>query len=213
MSILQATQPIRDILFQVIGETRAKTFFSYYGLFKNDLMFGLYKNNQFYLRISQNALQHSPWVAELVRLNDPNMGVHYKYFYCIPEPLLSQPTHYAHLIQETLQEMSTIKKESYLSRRKLIRSLPNLNIHIERLLRRLDIHSIDDLCAVGEIQVFVEMIKRGIEADKQLLFKLYGAIHHQYIYTMTTKQKLELMTEANQALYEAGLRRRFKITI
>lgn len=213
MSILQATQPIRDILFQVIGETRAKTFFSYYGLFKNDLMFGLYKNNQFYLRISQNALQHSPWVAELVRLNDPNMGVHYKYFYCIPEPLLSQPTHYAHLIQETLQEMSTIKQESYLSRRKLIRSLPNLNIHIERLLRRLDIHSIDDLCAVGEIQVFVEMIKRGIEADKQLLFKLYGAIHHQYIYTMTTKQKLELMTEANQALYEAGLRRRFKITI
>lgn len=213
MSILQATQPIRDILFQVIGETRAKTFFSYYGLFKNDLMFGLYKNNQFYLRISQNALQHSPWVAELVRLNGPNMGVHYKYFYCIPEPLLSQPTHYAHLIQETLQEMSTIKKESYLSRRKLIRSLPNLNIHIERLLRRLDIHSIDDLCAVGEIQVFVEMIKRGIEADKQLLFKLYGAIHHQYIYTMTTKQKLELMTEANQALYEAGLRRRFKITI
>lgn len=212
MSILQATQPIRHILYDVIGEIKVKTFFSYYGLFKNDLMFGLYKNNQFYLRISPNALERSDWISSLERLDDPNMGIHYKHFYSIPEPLLSQPTKYVHLIQETLEEMLLNKQESYLSRRKLIRSLPNLNIHIERLLRRLDIHSIDDLYSVGEIQIFVEMIKRGIEADQQLLFKLHGAIHHQYIYTMTMKQKLALMTEANQALYEAGLRRRFKIT-
>lgn len=213
MSILQTTQPIRDILFEVIGEIKVKTFFSYYGLFKNDLMFGLYKNNRFYLRVSPNALEQSEWISSLTRLDDPNMGIHYKHFYYIPEPLLSQPVKYVHLIQETLAEMSVIKQESYLSRRKLIRSLPNLNIHIERLLRRLDIHSIDDLYAVGEIQIFVEMIKRGIDADQQLLFKLYGAIHHQYIYTMTMKQKLTLMAEANQALYEAGLRRRFKISV
>lgn len=171
------------------------------------------KNNRFYLRISPSRLADTDWISSLERLDDPKMGIHYKHFYAIPEPLLSQPTKYAHLIQETLEEMLLSKQERELSRRKLIRSLPNLNIHIERILRRLDIHSISDLYSVGAIQIFVEMIKRGIEADQRLLFKLHGAIHHQYIYTMTMIQKQALMAEANQTLYEAGLRRRFKLTI
>lgn len=210
MNTLQyATQHIRAAIYPIIGDVEVKNFFSYYALFKENLMFGLYKNQQFYLRISSNAFKHTPWVAELSRLTDPNMGIHHKYFYHIPSSLLPRAKEYAHLLQETLQEIATEKRENELMRKKQIRSLPNLNINIERVLRRFGIFTIEDLYSRGAIPLFVEMIKVGMDIDQNMLFRLHGAINRQHIYTFTPKQKLELMTEADQALYDAGLRKRF----
>lgn len=212
MSIIATeTQHIRDLLHTIIGETRAKTVFSYYGIFKDNILIGLYKQKKFYLRVSRHAVQHTEWLKEMETLNDPTMGIHYKHCYHIPNDILADTIRYAHLIPEAIQELTATKKQGYLSRKKLIRTLPNLNINIERILKRLGITSSDDLLQKGELNTFVELIKMGVEADQNLLFKLYGAVHHQYIYTMTAKQKLALLKEANQALYNAGLRKRFKI--
>lgn len=210
-SILQITQDIRDLLAPAIGNIKPKTFFSYYALFKDDVMFGLYKNGKLYLKLSPNAFEHTPWTATLERLDDPYMGIHEKHFYCLPETVLRDYDRYRHLIEETIQETTDNKRQYAQSRNQLIRRLPNLNINIERILRRLGIHTIEALVAKGEIAVFVELIKTGIEVDQTLLFKLYGAIHRQYIYTMSNKTKLGLLREANRALYDAGLRKRFNI--
>lgn len=209
--MLRETRVIRELLFPITGEVTVKTFFSYYGIFKGDLMFALYKHGCFYLRITQKAHQHTSWIKELERLEDPRMGIHYKYFYLIPDHILPNVSLYSHLIVETLEEISEKKQKSSSRRKTLIRTLPNLNISIERLLKRLGICSVKELFETGEINVFVELIKRGIDVDKTLLFKLYGAIHHQYIYLMTPSQKLALLKEADEALYAAGLRKRFKV--
>ncbi|MDO9698930.1 hypothetical protein [Glaesserella parasuis] len=37
------TQHIRNLLYPIIGETKAKTYFSYYGIMKDKAMFALYK--------------------------------------------------------------------------------------------------------------------------------------------------------------------------
>lgn len=212
MGILyKQTSAIRVQLATIIGETKVKTFFSYYAIFKNDLMFGLYKEGKFYLRIPKKRISHTFWITESLRLYDPNVGVYHKNFYEVPEKILSDSHYYREILLETLDEITAAKQLSEIKRKRLIRSLPNLNINIERTLRKLGINSIKELQEIGEANIFVEMIKRGIEANQTLLFKLYGAIHRQYIYTLTEQQKRKIMQDADQALYNNGLRKRFNI--
>lgn len=57
------------------------------------------------------------------------------------------------------------------------------------------------------MSTFIKLILQGFDVTEDLLFKLNGALNHQYIYTFTDQQKRELMQEANQALYNSGLRK------
>ncbi|MCT8778184.1 TfoX/Sxy family protein, partial [Glaesserella parasuis] len=92
-----------------------------------------------------------------------------------------------------------------------IRTLPNMTIQLERTLKKLGINSIDELIDRGEVDIFVNLLKMGIDADQAILFRLYGAINRQYIYTISDKTKQDLLNDANHALYEAGLRKRFNV--
>lgn len=207
--LMQQTQPIQTLLTQSIGETKVKTFFSYYGIFKDGVMFALCKQGKFYLRISPRLCQQYSWTTELTRLEDSQSGIYDKHYYHIPDHLFEVLTTSPELLTETIREIAEAKQQQLAARKKLIRSLPNLSLRIERLLRRLGIYTIEDLHARGAVAIFVELIRRGIDADTSLLFKLYGAIHHQYAYTLSMKTRLSILAELNHALYEAGLRQRF----
>lgn len=207
--IQQATQHIQDAIFPLIGEVKAKNFFSYYAIFKGELMFGLYKNDKFYLRLNPNAFQHTPWVGELTQFEGKKEGLHHKHYYYIPKEILNHPERYHHLLLETLAEVEAEKAANKLKHKTLIRSLPNLNISIERLLRKFGVYTVDDLRERGAISIFVEMIKRGMDVNKNMLFRLHCAIKQQPSYTLTEQQKRMLLEEVDQALYDAGLRKRF----
>lgn len=86
-----------------------------------------------------------------------------------------------------------------------------MNIKLERMLKKVGIHSIQEFTDIGDIPTFIKLIQQGFNATEDLLFKLHGALNHQYIYTFTEIQKREIMHEANQALYASGLRKRFII--
>lgn len=200
------------MLFGIVGETQVKTFFSYYAIFTRGLLFGLYKGDKFYLRlpkhISREELPH-----QLEQLKDNEYGIYDKNFYHIPDDVLfTELIKYKPLILQTLDEISKQKMSEKIKRKRLIRSMPNLNISLERTLKRLGLRSIEDVVNAGAYAIYVKMIQVGIEADHNLLFRLYGAIHKQHIYTMSSELKLQILQDANQALYDAGLRRRFKIS-
>lgn len=89
--------------------------------------------------------------------------------------------------------------------------MTNLNINIERLLRKVGVNSIPEFREKGAFVVYAEMIKIGIDASQELLFKLYGAINKQLIYTMSDELKKQILREADKALYDAGLRKRFNV--
>ncbi|MGY4674416.1 TfoX/Sxy family DNA transformation protein [Ursidibacter arcticus] len=201
------TQDIRNLLLPIVGETKAKTYFSYYGIFRDDLMFGLYKEGRFYLKLAEkdvlNALNLG--VQSLIdpKISKTNM------FYLLPDPILTNLVAYTHWFTASLAEIQMTKVSFYTQRRKKIRSLPNLNLNLERTLKKVNINSVEDLIEKGEVKVFIELIKIGIDVDHSLLFKLYGAINHQFIYTLSEKTKRDLLTETDEALYAAGLRKRF----
>ncbi|WP_231087427.1 TfoX/Sxy family DNA transformation protein [[Haemophilus] ducreyi] len=71
--------------------------------------------------------------------------------------------------------------------------------------------TVDEFKQVGETKAFVRLIQQGFEVNQLLLFKLYGALQHKYIYMLSLEEKKRLLEQADSALYDAGLRKRFTV--
>lgn len=202
------TQHIRNLLYPIIGETKAKTYFSYYGIMKDKAMFALYKDDKFYLHIPNHCLEENI-AKNLSLLLDSQPGINLKSFYLIPPDLLNDLQQVSHWVVESVKDILHTKQNQYMEKKKCIRTLPNMTIQLERTLKKLGVYSIDDLVDRGEIDIFVNLLKIGVDADQSLLFRLHGAINRQYIYTISDKTKQNLLNDADNALYAAGLRKRF----
>lgn len=208
--IQSETQAIREILFKILGDTTAKTYFSYYGIFKDGSMFGLYKDGKFYLKFATQDIHSIAATSGITQLKDPNI-VQAQRYYHLPDHILHRIQHYSAWFQNSIKNILFNKHVSYYCKKQQIRFLPNMSFSFERILRKIQVHTIEDLTNKGEISIFVELIKMGIEANQNTLFKLHGAINHQLIYTIPHHKKLALLKEADEALYAAGLRRRFNL--
>lgn len=208
-TINEIKKEISPLFEPIIGEFRLKTYFSYYAIFKNNLMIALYQNGATYLRISQKDMQSISQHTETYNLSDDKIGLQSRKFYFIPNTILANSSKLSSLINSTLAELQSEKEKIDNKRSTQIRTLPNMNLKLERMLKKVGINSIQDFAEVGYISTFIKLVMQGFEATEDLLFKLNGALNHQYIYTFTEQQKLELMQEANKALYASGLRKRF----
>lgn len=71
------------------------------------------------------------------------------------------------------------------------------------------IRTVEDFKRIGELSAFVKLVQHGSFASETLLFKLYGAVRQKYIYTLSEQEKKALLADADLALYNAGLRKRF----
>lgn len=207
--IEKQTSCIRSHLSSILGETTAKTYFSYYGIFKDGLMLGLYKEHKFYLKVSQKHLE-AIQLHNLERLIDPKISGA-RMYYLIPTNIMNNLTHYHQWFTDSLEEAKQLKQQIYTTKQQFIRSLPNMNLSIERTLKKVDIHTTDDLIERGEVNIFVDLVKLGIDVDSTFLFKLYGAVHRKLIYALSPEQKNTILQEADIALYNSGLRKRFAI--
>lgn len=204
------TQHIKDMLSPIIGDITVINYFSYYGILKDELMFALYKDQKFYLKLNPADISSALTHEGVVNLSSTQLTSLYKYYF-LPEYILNKINAYSHWFKNSLEYIRTHKQTPYYHRKERIRSLPNMNYQLERKLRKIHIYSIEQFFKKGEINVFVELIKIGEEANHITLFKLYGAIHHQLIYTLSPEIRRNLLFQADNALYAAGLRRRFNI--
>ncbi|MDD0824159.1 TfoX/Sxy family DNA transformation protein [Mannheimia sp. AT1] len=210
-TINEIKQEITPIFTPIIGEIRLKTYFSYYAVFKDDLMIALYQNKMTYLRIAEHYLEIMQKNPETYTLSDDKIGLQSKKFFYIPNSILTNTKLFNDLTFSILNELRQKQYESNRKKATQIRNLPNMNIKLERMLKKVGIDSIQNFNDIGYISAYIKLVKLGVDASEDLLFKLNGALNHQYIYTFTEIQKRELMQEANQALYANGLRKRFFI--
>jgi len=214
MAISTKTLQELTTLFSSIGNISFKNYFSYLGIFKDDIMFALYdqKNEAIYLR---KSAKYYPEISQTIpihflvdrRIGSPQSRI----FYRLPQTILNVIDTYSHWILSAIEEYQAAKTKLEAQNKNKIRLLPNLNINIERLLSKIDIYTVEDLKNVGIINAFVKLISLGLETSELLLFKLYAAIQHKYVYMLSEKEKHSLLQEADSALYNAGLRKRFTI--
>ena len=209
-SVNELKAPLSAIFTPLIGEFRIKTYFSYYGIFKDKIMLALYKDEQLYLRIAKTDLEEIKLLPNTLLLEDPNVGLATKCFYKITSAFW-ESTNFAQWVKNIIHQIQSEQEAILAKQRSQIRSLPNMNINLEKLLKRVGIFSVDDLRNTGEIATFIKLIEIGIDGSDQLLFRLHGAIHSQNIYSFSHEKKMALLQEANQAFYKVGLRHRFRL--
>ncbi|WGE46153.1 TfoX/Sxy family DNA transformation protein [Actinobacillus equuli] len=196
-------------LLSPLGEITFKPHFSFLGIFKEDTMFALYKDQNLYVRKSMQYLEEIAQTISIHFLVDRHISNRSKIFYLLPPSILNNLQTYSHWISSAILEYQQSKAKIENQNQNKIRMLPNLNVSIERLLAKVGIYTVTDLKTVGAINVFVRLIQQGLEATALLLFKLYSAIQYKYIYMLTEQEKQDLLIEADNALYQAGLRKRF----
>lgn len=94
-----------------------------------------------------------------------------------------------------------IKQHNYKNsfENKRLRDLANMNVSLERVLKKANIHSIKELFELGAEKAFVRVRARnGKDSDKRILLKLYGAInsvHWQLIQEPTIERMMEKVTQ------------------
>lgn len=66
-SVNELKAPLSAIFTPLIGEFRIKTYFSYYGIFKDKIMLALYKDEQLYLRIAKTDLEEIKLLPKVTR--------------------------------------------------------------------------------------------------------------------------------------------------
>ncbi|WP_150539182.1 TfoX/Sxy family DNA transformation protein [Actinobacillus vicugnae] len=198
-------------LLSPIGDISFKPYFSFLGIFKDATMFALYKDQHLYVRKSEQYLDEIAQTISIHFLVDRHIGCRSKSFYLLPSSILNNLQSYSHWILSAINEYQISKAQLNHQNQNKIRILPNLNIGIERLLSKVGVYTVTDLKNLGAIHVFVRLIQQGLEANALLLFKLHGAIQYKYIYMLTEQEKQHLLIEADEALYQAGLRKRFTL--
>lgn len=181
------------------------------GLFKDDTMFGLYKEKCLYLRKSDQYLQEIKDTIPIHFLSDHKISRQSKIFYLVPQHIIENISSYSHWITSSISEYQRLRSKIRTENQTKIRILLNMNINIERLLARVNINTVDEFKQVGETKAFVRLIQQGFEVNQLLLFKLYGALQHKYIYMLSLEEKKRLLEQADSALYDAGLRKRFTV--
>ncbi len=203
---------INDLFEPIIGKVRIKTYFSYYGLFKDNLMFALFKNEQLYLRKTSNLSDTIEKADGVTLLNDKNVGISANSFYFLPNNIVKEHPSFPHWIKLTIEQLKAAKSQQEDKYKNQIRSMRNMNVKFERILKKIEINSIAEFKEYGYLNTFVRLIQAGSDGSDLLLYKLHGAICGRSIYSLTDEEKYNLKIEANNALREAGLRQRFRIT-
>lgn len=204
-------QPISIIFEPIVGKVKIKTYFSYYGIFVNGFMLALYKDDIVYLRASSDTKETLQTIENTYPLQDQVAGIHTKNFYALNYHLAQNDTRFPDWVKSILNELNKNHAQEQEKRKTQIRSLTNMNIKMERILKKINIRNVEQFQQKGYMNTFIELIKQGADRSDLLLYKLHGAFHQKSIYHMTFIEKTTLLQEANQAFYDAGLRHKFDI--
>lgn len=198
------SQKIRAILARIIGDTTASMYFSYIGIFKHNAMIALYKNDCLYLYISPQDFDEIKAYPEIVKLQEKRINSAFHYYF-IPDTLFDHPI-FEQLVKHSVEAVVANKTLSYYEQTDKLRHLPHFTFQAECMFRRIHIYTVSELVKCGVIPAFVALVKNNERVNHITLFKIYGAIHKQLIYTIPEKVKFELLEQANEALIEAGLK-------
>lgn len=204
-------QPISALFEPITGKIRLKTHFSYYGIHTNGFMIALYKNNTIFIRASRQSKTEIQQLEGTYVLQDPEVGLNTKNFFAIPYHRALNESRFSHWVRSILEELSEQYKQEQEKRKTQIRSLTNMNFKMERILKKININNVEQFQQNGYINTFVKLVKQGSDGSDLMLFKLHGAIHKKSIYHITPEERIELLKEANKAMYDAGLRHKFYI--
>lgn len=178
------------------SEYQKRSMFGGIGLFSNDAMFALVSNDCCYLR-GGNGLD-----AEFTQLNCEK----YKHvkkqttatvnYYDVTELFDSGFAGLDELLQKSINCSIKERKYQKSSASRRLRDLPNMQLTLERMVKKAGIDDVDTFLELGPVEVFNKVrVAYGSDVDVKLLWKFAGAIdgiHWKLIQEPRKKQLLAM---------------------
>ncbi len=178
------------------SQYQKRSMFGGIGLFCDDAMFALVSNDSCYLR-GGNGLDE-----ELIKLNCEKYR-HVKKqttatvnYYDITELFESGFSGLDELLQKSIDNSIKERKYQKSSASKRLRDLPNMQLTLERMVKKAGVEDVESFLELGPVAVFKKVKKAyGNDVDVKLLWKFAGAIdgiHWKLIQEPRKQQLLSL---------------------
>jgi DNA transformation protein and related proteins len=186
------------------SECKIKSVFGNTGIFYRGVMFAQIDETRLFLR-GGNGLDD-----RLRSLGCTNY-VHVKKQSCsemnyfdVSDLLLSKHYQIRDLITCSYRSALKERQDRQLTTMKKLRELPNMNMTLERMLKRVSILDTKMLNEVGPAYAFVAIKKHyGRSSDVRLLWKFYGALNGIYWELVEENEKQRLMEQCQKIEWEA----------
>ncbi|PJG82539.1 TfoX/Sxy family DNA transformation protein [Caviibacterium pharyngocola] len=202
------TKEIRHTLNELIGNVTARNLFTGYGLFHQDIMFGLYQSGIFYLKAENELathLENQGAVSYLTSSRSPPLNI--GHYYRLPQAVIQDKAVFKRLVILSIQQIRAKKLAEALAKKNRIKELPNLSIKHERLLAKINIQDIATFKTVGAANCFVRLKKEGVSVNLLLFWNLTAALLNKNVNLLTEKERTNALNRLNTALVNAGFRK------
>lgn len=172
--------------------------FGYIGIFYEQILFGAFYKNQFYLKSTPRlmALFADPKKLSLAQgfLAKTLDYVH------VPKHLWQNAFDFKECVHQTLDQEQHKKQTSP----KKLHDLPNISLSLERALYKIGLHSCEQFKASCPFELFYQLEKNAAHQSlsETLLFHLYAAQQNIHVLCLTALQKQTLLTQYTDFLKE-----------
>ncbi|MEH0741324.1 TfoX/Sxy family DNA transformation protein [Vibrio cholerae] len=189
---------IEQLFIQYIakfGDYYKRSMFGGVGLFKDDAMFVLISDNTIYLRGGSSLDQRlmSLGCEKYVHVKKQTTAT--VNYYDITGLFESEHPQLDRLIHRSLDGALAARKSRLSPTNKRLRDLPNMQLTLERMVKKAGIDDVDTFVKLGAPTVYAKVKKAyGSDVDVKLLWKFAGAIdgiHWKLIQEPRKQQLLE----------------------
>lgn len=193
-------QYVRDIIvyFRDFGDLRSQSMFGGYGICKDNVMFALVSEGKFYLRANSKLEQMfiNQGMAQFV-YNKRGIPVLMKYYH-VHQALWQREDMLRRFLSYALTAALADCKNKSRPEQMRLKDLPNLTLATERLLRTVNIRSIEDLINEGALNTFIKIREIRKDVKTALLFSLAGAILGCHAAALPCEVRQELIDGLSQ---------------
>lgn len=202
-------QELRNEFTELIGEVSVKNLFTGYGIFQEDTMFALFQNDAIFVRAEGELVSYFERLGAVAySLNPNNMSKLALYhYYQLPPSVRKNKTLFKQVINLSIQQIKRKKLSDALAKKERVKELANFTIKHERLLAKINIHTVSDFRSLGAIHSYVRLKKLGIQASIDLLWTFSAALMNKHVNLLTEKEKSSTLTKLNLMLEANGMRK------
>ena len=125
----------------------------------------------------------------------------------MPPSVRKNKTLFKQVINLSIQQIKRKKLSENLAKKERIKELANFTIKHERLLAKINIHTVSDFRTLGAIHSYVRLKKLGIPASIDLLWTFRAALMDKHVNLLTEKEKSSTLIKLNLMLEANGMRK------
>ncbi|MGD8116926.1 TfoX/Sxy family DNA transformation protein [Vibrio sp. TRT 29B02] len=159
--------------------------------FSNGFPFAAYWNGHLYLRVSQEEKHQldAKGIEPLTYRKENSKGWHSvkSRYYPISAELLNNTDALLAASKQACEQARQEKENTIAQTR--IKDMPNMRLSIERMLKKVGIHTKKDLINVGSKQAFALLESEYSEVSVNLYFKIEGAISGKHYLIVKEEQQ------------------------